>query len=169
MRQRVLLALAFSCQPRLIIADEPTTALDVTVQRQVLLLMREKAREKGTAILFITHDMAVVSQFCDRVCVMYAGAVVESGPTAQVVAAPRHPYTCGLLDALPERAGCRSRLASIPGSVPDLAQAPSGCPFRARCPLARDACGQRPPEVAVDPQGRHLAACWAVQEEARLP
>jgi peptide/nickel transport system ATP-binding protein len=129
MRQRVLLALAFSCEPELLIADEPTTALDVTVQRQVLLLMREKARQKNTAILFITHDMAVVSQFCDRVYVMYAGGVVESGPTGTVMGDPRHPYTRGLLSALPERVGARGRIQAIPGTVPDLTRLPEGCAF----------------------------------------
>src|SRR5699024_889092 len=104
MRQRVMIALAFSCDPQLLIADEPTTALDVTVQRQVLLLLREKARERGTAVLFITHDMAVVSQFCERVYVMYAGTVVEHGRTAAVMARPAHPYTRGLLQGLPEHA-----------------------------------------------------------------
>jgi peptide/nickel transport system ATP-binding protein len=167
MRQRVMLALAFSCQPKLLIADEPTTALDVTVQRQVLLLMREKAREKSAAILFITHDMAVVSQFCDRFYVMYAGGVVEDGPTAQVMAEPRHPYTRGLLNALPDRVGWRAAIEAIPGSVPDLTRLPAGCPFAERCPLARDACAARPPNVALDLEGRHHAACWAVQEEAR--
>jgi len=169
MRQRVLLALAFSCQPKLLIADEPTTALDVTVQRQVLLLMREKAREKNAAILFITHDMAVVSQFCDRVYVMYAGGVVEDGPTAEVMANPRHPYTRGLLAALPDRTGSRGQLEAIRGSVPDLTRLPEGCAFAARCPLAREACRQRPPSVVTDPAGRHRAACWAVQEEVQTP
>ena len=162
MRQRVLLALAFSCQPDLLIADEPTTALDVTVQRQVLLLMREQARQKGTAILFITHDMALVSQFCDRVYVMYAGSAVEDGPTAEVLAAPRHPYTRGLLNALPDRVVSRGLIEAIPGSVPDLASLPRGCAFAGRCPLAFDACQARPPSAAVDAAGRHHAACWAV-------
>ena len=169
MRQRVLLALAFSCQPKLLIADEPTTALDVTVQRQVLLLMREKAREKNAAILFITHDMAVVSQFCDRVYVMYAGSVVEDGPTAEVMANPRHPYTRGLLNALPDRISARGQLEAIRGSVPDLTRLPEGCAFAARCPLVRDACRKRPPSVATDPAGRHHAACWVVQEEVQAP
>jgi peptide/nickel transport system ATP-binding protein len=169
MRQRVLLALAFSCKPRLLIADEPTTALDVTVQRQVLLLMREKAHAMNTAILLITHDMAVVSQFCQRVYVMYAGSVVEDGPTAQVLAAPRHPYTRGLLHALPDLAGSRAELEAIQGTVPDLTRLPAGCAFRARCPLAREACGERPPMVAVDPSGRHRTACWAVQAEDGQP
>jgi len=165
MRQRVMLALAFSCRPQLLIADEPTTALDVTVQRQVLLLMREKAREKNAAVLFITHDMAVVSQFCDRVYVMYAGAVVEDGPTAEVMAAPRHPYTIALLQALPDRVASRGAIAAIPGSVPDLTQLPAGCAFASRCPWVREACRTRPPMVPLDAGGRRHAACWAVQDE----
>lgn len=159
MRQRVLIALAFSCNPRLLIADEPTTALDVTVQRQVLALLRAKAREHQTAILFITHDMAVVSQFCDRVYVMYAGSVVEEGPTAQVLSAPRHPYTRGLMGALPERALPRAPLEAIPGTVPDLSRLPPGCAFAGRCALAHDACRQRPEPTG--PIGGHRAACWA--------
>ena len=167
MRQRVMLALAFSYRPKLLIADEPTTALDVTVQRQVLLLMREKAREKDAAILFITHDMAVVSQFCDRVYVMYAGGVVEDGPTAEVMASPRHPYTQGLLNALPDRVGARGLIEAIPGSVPDLIRLPRGCPFAERCPLAREACAVRPALAALDREGTRHAACWALEEEVR--
>ena len=165
MRQRVLIALAFSCQPKLLIADEPTTALDVTVQRQVLLLLREKARQLDTAILFITHDMAVVSQFCDRIYVMYAGGVVESGLTAEVLTSPRHPYTHGLLKALPDRVPPRAPLEAIPGTVPDLTRLPAGCAFADRCPLAHEACAQRPVLRPVGASARHHAACWAVQEE----
>src|SRR3546814_7920276 len=117
MRQRVMIALAFSCDPKLLVADEPTTALDVTVQRQVLLLLQEKARARGVAILFITHDMAVVSQFCDRVYVMYAGSVVEEGTTREVMTRPRHPYTLGLLKGLPENARPGAVLPSIRGQV----------------------------------------------------
>ena len=144
MRQRVMVAMAFSCDPALLIADEPTTALDVTVQRQVLQLLRHRARERGAAILFITHDMAVVSQFCDRVYVMYAGTVVEQGPTGQVLRAPRHPYTRGLLDGLPERAAPGADLAAIPGRVPDMRRPPAGCVFAGRCAFADEACRQRP-------------------------
>lgn len=160
MRQRVMIALAFSCNPRLLIADEPTTALDVTVQRQVLLLLREKARERGTAILFITHDMAVVSQFCDRVVVMYAGAVVEQGRTAEVMARPAHPYTLGLLQGLPENAEPGSHLPSIPGQPPDLSALPAGCSFASRCTFASGQCSKRPPlrVWAHDPNRR--VACW---------
>lgn len=152
MRQRVMVAMAFSCDPALLIADEPTTALDVTVQRQVLQLLRLRARERGTAILFITHDMAVVSQFCDRVYVMYAGTVVEQGPTAQVLRDPRHPYTRGLLEGLPERADPGTELAAIPGRVPDMRHPPAGCVFFDRCALADAMCRQPPVLREV--------ACW---------
>ncbi|STL66092.1 D-ala-D-ala transporter subunit DdpD [Escherichia coli] len=115
MRQRVMIALAFSCEPQLIIADEPTTALDVTVQLQVLRLLKHKARASGTAVLFISHDMAVVSQLCDSVYVMYAGSVIESGVTADVIHHPRHPYTIGLLQCAPEHGVPRQLLPAIPG------------------------------------------------------
>jgi peptide/nickel transport system ATP-binding protein len=163
MRQRVLIALAFSCDPKLLIADEPTTALDVTVQRQVLLLLREKARQLNTAVLFITHDMAVVSQFCDRVYVMYAGSVVENGPTAEVIEAPRHPYTQALLKALPDLVPPRTPIEAIPGTVPDMTRLPEGCAFASRCPLAREACAVRPSLGPVCASDSHQVACWAVE------
>jgi peptide/nickel transport system ATP-binding protein len=162
MRQRVMIALAFSCDPQLLIADEPTTALDVTVQRQVLLLLREKARERGTAILFITHDMAVVSQFCDRVYVMYAGSVVEQGPTGRVMAQPAHPYTLGLLKGLPENAEPGSMLPSISGQVPNMAALPGGCAFRDRCDYADHVCLARPALQDLADEAGRQAACWRV-------
>ncbi len=180
MRQRVMVAMAFSCDPALLIADEPTTALDVTVQRQVLQLLKHHARERGTAILFITHDMAVVSQFCDRVYVMYAGMVVEHGPTSQVLGAAMHPYTRGLLGGLPERAAPGEDLAAIPGQVPDMRHPPSGCLFFDRCAFADDMCRRRPPlsdppvNIQVDAEGAGIrrvhvgsadrqVACWHPQ------
>jgi len=167
MRQRVMIALAFSCDPQLLIADEPTTALDVTVQRQVLLLLREKARERGTAILLITHDMALVSQFCDRVYVMYTGAVVEQGETAQVMADPLHPYTRGLLNGLPEQVQPGEELMTIAGQVPNLSALPEGCTFRDRCQYAMPVCTQRPPLQAIDASGLRKSACWLnVQEHS---
>ncbi|QLG92858.1 ABC transporter ATP-binding protein [Pseudomonas yamanorum] len=166
MRQRVMIALAFSCDPQLLIADEPTTALDVTVQRQVLLLLREKARQRGTAILLITHDMAVVSQFCDRVYVMYTGAVVEEGPTAQVMGDPRHPYTQGLLSGLPEQVQPGEDLLTIPGQVPNLAALPSGCTFRERCPQAMSQCAERPRLNPIDPASLRKSACWLSSKES---
>lgn len=165
MRQRVMIALAFSCDPQLLIADEPTTALDVTVQRQVLLLLREKARQRGTAILLITHDMALVSQFCDRVYVMYTGAVVEQGVTADVMAAPQHPYTRGLLSGLPEQVEPGQELMTIPGQVPNLSALPDGCTFRDRCAFAMAKCSERPPLLALDASGQRKSACWLSLEK----
>src|SRR5690606_23649345 len=171
MRQRVLIAMAFSCNPKVLIADEPTTALDVTVQAQVLALLRERARERGISVLFITHDLAVVAQLCDRVYVMYAGKVVEEGRTDAVLRRPLHPYTRALLRSLPEFIEPKQSLASIPGTVPNLVQPPPGCRFRPRCRFAFDACLTTPP-LLDDPAGAdaagtadHRAACWLLKEE----
>ncbi len=163
MRQRVLIAMAFSCEPELIIADEPTTALDVTVQRQVLRLLRRKAKSSNTAVLFITHDMAVVSQLCDRVYVMYAGHVIESGNTADVIENPAHPYSIGLLQAAPENAEPRSLLKAIPGTVPNLAKLPAGCTFRGRCSHGDAQCAQSPRLAALDNHSQQQVACWHPQ------
>ncbi|MBJ7222142.1 MULTISPECIES: ABC transporter ATP-binding protein [unclassified Brenneria] len=165
MRQRVIIALAFSCDPALIIADEPTTALDVTVQRQVLRLLQQKARARGTAVLFISHDMAVVSQLCDRLYVMYAGAVIESGATRDVIARPVHPYSIGLLRCAPEDAPPRAVLPAIPGTVPNLASLPAGCAFRERCFAADARCRQQPVLTSCG-AGEQRAACWHPQREA---
>ena len=165
MRQRVMIALAFSCEPQLLIADEPTTALDVTVQRQVLLLLREKARQKGTAILLITHDMALVSQFCDRVYVMYTGAVVEQGLTADVMSNPQHPYTRGLLSGLPEMVEPGQPLLIIPGQVPNLSRLPAGCTFAERCVHAMPVCAKRPVLTAINLDDQRKSACWLPQQE----
>lgn len=164
MRQRVMIALAFSCDPELLIADEPTTALDVTVQRQVLRLLKQKARATGTAVLFISHDMAVVSQVCDRMYVMYAGAVIESGTTDSVLHRPNHPYTLGLLNCAPEASERRALLPFIPGTVPNLANLPGGCVFRERCFAAGEACAKAPP---LRPAGvaEQRVACWYPQQE----
>ncbi len=167
MRQRVMIALAFSCEPKLLIADEPTTALDVTVQRQVLLLLREKARQRGTAILLITHDMALVSQFCDRVYVMYTGAVVEQGLTREVMASPQHPYTQGLLSGLPEMVEPGQPLLTIPGQVPNLAHLPQGCTFQERCPHSMPVCSQRSNLNVIGNDERRRSACWLSLEESR--
>jgi peptide/nickel transport system ATP-binding protein len=164
MRQRVLIAMAFSCEPELIIADEPTTALDVTVQRQVLRLLQQKARASGTAVLFITHDMAVVSQLCDRVYVMYAGHVIESGATAEVINRPAHPYSIGLLQAAPERVAPRALLQVIPGTVPNLSALPPGCAFSNRCRHADDQCRQTPALAPLAEDGQRRAACWHPQK-----
>ncbi|QDI07272.1 putative D,D-dipeptide transport ATP-binding protein DdpD [Klebsiella electrica] len=164
MRQRVMIAIAFSCEPDLLIADEPTTALDVTVQRQVLRLLKQKALATGTAVLFISHDMAVVSQVCDRLYVMYAGAVIESGLTQQVLHHPLHPYSVGLLDSAPDNGEPRSQLRSIPGTVPNLARLPGGCAFRERCFAAGEGCGITPVLRPIEQTGLQ-AACWYPQRE----
>ncbi|EPN4482859.1 ABC transporter ATP-binding protein [Klebsiella aerogenes] len=165
MRQRVMIAIAFSCEPDLLIADEPTTALDVTVQRQVLRLLKQKARATGTAVLFISHDMAVVSQVCDRLYVMYAGAVIESGNTGEVLQQPQHPYSIGLLNSAPDKGEPRTPLRSIPGTVPNLARLPAGCAFRERCFAAGEACGITPTLQAHDSAADRQAACWYPQRE----
>ncbi|MBG6241459.1 MAG: ABC transporter ATP-binding protein [Candidatus Symbiopectobacterium sp. Dall1.0] len=164
MRQRVMIALAFSCNPELIIADEPTTALDVTVQRQVLRLLKQKAQERGTAVLFISHDMAVVSQLCDRLYVMYAGNVIESGATQAVIQRPVHPYSQGLLRCAPDDATPRAVLPAIPGTVPNLSQLPEGCAFRPRCTAATERCYQRP-ELHTLAASSQQVACWNPQRE----
>ncbi|MRS17022.1 ATP-binding cassette domain-containing protein [Enterobacteriaceae bacterium RIT691] len=164
MRQRVMIALAFSCYPDLLIADEPTTALDVTVQRQVLRLLKQKAKATGTAVLFISHDMAVIAQLCDRLYVMYAGSVIESGETHALLQHPHHPYTQGLLNSAPESRAPRSRLPSIPGTVPNLANLPAGCAFRERCFAAGEACGNVPPLRPLEESERAIA-CWYPQPE----
>lgn len=165
MRQRVMIAIAFSCEPDLLIADEPTTALDVTVQRQVLRLLKQKAQATGTSVLFISHDMAVVSQVCDRLYVMYAGAVIESGNTAEVLQRPQHPYSIGLLNSAPDKGDPRAPLQSIPGTVPNLAHLPVGCAFRERCFAAGEACGLTPTLQAHDSAAERQAACWYPQRE----
>ncbi|EJC6253617.1 TPA: ABC transporter ATP-binding protein [Klebsiella aerogenes] len=165
MRQRVMIAIAFSCEPDLLIADEPTTALDVTVQRQVLRLLKQKAQATGTAVLFISHDMAVVSQVCDRLYVMYAGAVIESGNTGEVLQQPQHPYSIGLLNSAPDNGEPRAPLRSIPGTVPNLARLPAGCAFRERCFAAGEACGITPTLQAHDNAADRQAACWYPQRE----
>jgi peptide/nickel transport system ATP-binding protein len=164
MRQRIVIALAFANDPRLVIADEPTTALDVTVQRQVLTLLQNRARDVGAAVLLITHDLGVVSEYTDRIYVMYAGKVVESGPTDAVLGAPRHPYTRALLQAGPEAAAPKAPLAAIPGGLPDLREVIVGCRYAGRCPFAQETCRTAAPPLhqAADPG--HSLSCW-LQEE----
>jgi peptide/nickel transport system ATP-binding protein len=149
MRQRVAIATALLHGPDLIIADEPTTALDVSIQAQILAEMKALARETGTALIWISHDLATVSSLADRVMVMYAGRIVESGPVAATLRAPRHPYTHGLLRSLPALATPGGKLAQIPGTTPSLLSLPAGCPFRPRCPRATEVCATDPPEVAT--------------------
>lgn len=157
-RQRVMIAIALSCDPDLIIADEPTTALDVTVQAQILKLFQTIQKKRALAVLYITHDLGVVANIARRVYVMYAGIVVEQGETCHIFKQARHPYTQGLLAALPTRSKRGTRLYSIPGSVPDPAYKPSGCPFHPRCPFAIATCRSRFPEMCDYGSG-HLARC----------
>jgi peptide/nickel transport system ATP-binding protein len=159
MRQRAMIAMALACGPRVLIADEPTTALDVTIQAQILDLLRELAAETGTAIILITHDLGVVAEMADEVLVMYAGRLAEQAPAAKLFAAPQHPYTIGLLGAVPRLAAPRARLAAIEGMVPDLRAPPPGCRFQPRCPFTAPGCTERPPPLAELAPG-HLAACF---------
>ena len=167
MRQRVMIAMALACQPDVLIADEPTTALDVTVQAQIFDLLRDLQRDKGTAIMLITHDMGAVAEMADRVIVMYAGRVIEQGSTAQVLGTPQHPYTRGLIACLPElgssRLGERRDLPEIPGVVPSIWELGRGCAFRERCPHALERCAQEVPAM-LDTGGGHGAACWLLVE-----
>jgi oligopeptide/dipeptide ABC transporter ATP-binding protein len=140
MRQRVMIAIALSCEPQLILCDEPTTALDVTIQDQILKLLAAMRRDFGVSVVFVTHDLAVVAETCDRIAVMYAGQVVETGTVDEVFHAPRHPYTLGLLRSVPRFDLVRQTLDSIPGQPPDLVLPPSGCRFHSRCGFARDDC-----------------------------
>jgi peptide/nickel transport system ATP-binding protein len=144
MRQRVAIAIALLNRPDLVIADEPTTALDVTIQGQILFEMQTLTRETGAALIWITHDLSVIAGLADRVCVMYAGRIVEQGTAMDVLAAPRHPYTRGLLDSVPGNAAARARLRQIPGMTPSLLELPPGCAFRTRCPRAAPNCEQDP-------------------------
>ena len=166
MQQRVMIAMALASGARLLIADEPTTALDVTIQDQILQLLVALRRKEGLSILLITHNLGVVAETCDRVGVAYAGKIVESGPTEAVLRQPRHPYTQGLLAALPE-AGLRGRdLLSIPGSVPDGLALISGCPFHLRCPHVMDVCRQAPPDLLPVDRSEQLVACYLYAAEA---
>ena len=158
MRQRAMIAMALACGPQLLIADEPTTALDVTIQAQILDLMRGLRRDTGTAIILITHDLGVVAEMADDVAVMYAGQIVERAPVASLFARPEHPYTVGLLGSIPKLDQRRERLPSIEGRVPDMAHPPEGCRFAARCPFVEPACREAvPPLVEVAPD--HLSRC----------
>jgi oligopeptide/dipeptide ABC transporter ATP-binding protein len=157
MRQRVIIAIAMATDPALIIADEPTTALDVTIQAQVLTLMRRLVIDKGTAMILITHDIALVGQFCDTICVMYAGRMVERGSKKQVIRTPSHPYTQGLIGSIPGSQNRRKRLQQIPGMMPNLMDMPAGCPFMDRCDLKDAACDTRPHLVEIEPG--HFVAC----------
>ncbi|WP_087025189.1 ABC transporter ATP-binding protein [Thaumasiovibrio subtropicus] len=165
MRQRVMIAIALACEPDILIADEPTTALDVTIQAQILDLMLELQRDTGMAIIFITHDLGVVAEMCDEVVVMYAGRVVEQANVFELFENPRHPYTQGLLRSIPRLEGkTKTKLDTIPGSVPALSEMPSGCRFSNRCDRSSPACssGERPPLTLVN--HGHQVACFNAQE-----
>jgi oligopeptide/dipeptide ABC transporter ATP-binding protein len=163
MRQRVLIAIALACQPKLLIADEPTTALDVTIQDQILKLILRLRDEMGMSVLLVTHDLGVVAQTCDRVAVMYAGRIAEMGETRQIFRRPAHPYTRALLDALPAHAGRGTKLKPIGGEPPNLAAPPVGCRFHPRCSHATDRCKQSLPELRMIEPG-HESACLRVEE-----
>ncbi|KAA8998369.1 ABC transporter ATP-binding protein [Paenibacillus spiritus] len=165
MRQRVVIAMALSCSPELLIADEPTTALDVTIQAQILELFKDLRENSRTAVALITHDLGVVAQVCTRVIVMYGGLIMEEGSVEDIFRRPQHPYTLGLLRSLPKRgAEGRERLTPIEGSPPELLNPPPGCPFRDRCPHAFARCVERPPAFELG-EG-HRSACWLAEEMA---
>jgi oligopeptide/dipeptide ABC transporter ATP-binding protein len=159
MRQRAMIAMALACRPRLLIADEPTTALDVTIQAQILELMRSLQADTGTAVILITHDLGVVAEVADEVAVMYAGRIVEHATVEQIFRSPQHPYTVGLLGAIPRLDVQRERLASIEGQVPSPLRRPQGCRFADRCPFAIARCRQEDPPLLEVDRG-HLSACW---------
>jgi len=158
MRQRVMIAMALACDPRLLIADEPTTALDVTLQAQILELMRELKAASNAAIILITHDLGVVAEVCDEVAVMYAGEIVERAAVDQLFASPQHPYTVGLLGSIPRLDRRAAHLATIEGMVPNMANPPAGCRFAARCPFVIEACTKSPPPLAELSPG-HASRC----------
>ena len=158
MRQRVVIAIAMLAKPRLIIADEPTTALDVTIQAQILRLMQREIKAQGASLILITHDLAVVAEMVDKITVLYCGRVVETGPVRQVLEAPAHPYTRGLIDSIPNPDHRLPRLRQIPGTVPDIRNLPRGCAFRERCPRAAALCAEVEP-LLQEHSGGSIAAC----------
>jgi peptide/nickel transport system ATP-binding protein len=158
MRQRVVIALALAAEPQLIVADEPTTALDVSIQAQIIALLKNVCRERGAAVMLVTHDMGVIAETCDRVAVMYAGRIVEIGPVADVIHRPAHPYTVGLMGAIPSMEGERDQLLQIDGAMPRLNAIPSGCAFHPRCDKVMERCRSERPELMKG--GAARAACW---------
>ncbi|MBI5595022.1 MAG: ABC transporter ATP-binding protein [Elusimicrobia bacterium] len=173
MRQRAMIAMALSCSPRILIADEPTTALDVTIQAQILELIKKLQRETGMAVIMITHDLGVVAETCDRVNVMYCGRIVEEAPIRDLFAAPKHPYTRGLIDSIPDleasRGGVRKPLFAIPGMVPDIHHLPAGCRFAERCFKAADACRSSDPVLSDLAPGRRAACLTPLAAGERAP
>ena len=164
MRQRVVIALALAAEPQLIVADEPTTALDVSIQAQIIQLLKHICRTRGAAVMLITHDMGVIAETCDRVAVMYAGRVAEIGPVHDVINNPAHPYTAGLMASIPDMEHDRERLNQIDGAMPRLTAIPEGCAFNPRCPRAFDRCRLARPDLM--PAGATQAACWLHAEVA---
>ncbi|PAV31462.1 peptide ABC transporter ATP-binding protein [Virgibacillus profundi] len=165
MRQRAMIAIALACNPKVLIADEPTTALDVTIQAQILDLMRDLQQKTGTAIILITHDLGVVANAASRVAVMYGGKIVETGNVDEIFYNPKHPYTWGLLSSMPKINNGEEELQAIPGSPPDLADPPKGCPFVARCPYAMKLCENHMPEY-TNLSDTQKTACWLLDERA---
>ncbi|WP_430883817.1 ABC transporter ATP-binding protein [Fusibacter sp. JL216-2] len=167
MRQRAMIAIALSCQPDLLIADEPTTALDVTIQAQILELLKELSDKIDTSIILITHDLGVVADVCERICVMYGGLIMEEGTAEEIFYEPMHPYTMGLLKSIPRvnEESEKQRLIPIPGSPPDMIKPPVGCPFAARCPYTMKVCMEKMPEYSVTETG-HRAVCWLNHKDA---
>lgn len=166
MRQRVMIAMALACSPKIVIADEPTTALDVTIQAQVLALLKDLQEKENLAVLLITHNLGVVASVADRVMVMYGGDVVESAPVREFFADPVHPYSQGLLAAMPRVDMPGQDLAAIPGRVPTLTEMPSGCRFQSRCSLKKPECAERPPLAAIGGGADHFVRCWVRTEHA---
>ena len=166
MRQRVVIALALAAEPRLIVADEPTTALDVSIQAQIIALLKRLCREHGAAVMLVTHDMGVIAETCDRVAVMYAGRIAEIGPVHDVIHSPAHPYTAGLMGSIPAMDEDRERLLQIDGAMPRLNAIPRGCAFNPRCPQAFERCRAERPDLL--PAGATQAACWLVDERRRI-
>ena len=158
MRQRVVIALALAAGPKLVIADEPTTALDVSIQAQIIALLKKLCHEQGTAVMLITHDMGVIAETADRVAVMYAGRIAEIGPVSDVIHRPQHPYTAGLMGSIPSIGAERARLEQIDGSMPRLTAIPPGCAFHPRCPKVMPVCSRERPDPM--PAGSSMAACW---------
>nr|WP_295079661.1 ABC transporter ATP-binding protein [uncultured Roseateles sp.] len=166
MRQRVVIALALAASPKLIVADEPTTALDVSIQAQIIALLKRVCKEQGAAVMLVTHDMGVIAETCDRVAVLYAGRVVEIGPVAEVIHHPAHPYTAGLMGAIPAMDEDRERLLQIDGAMPRLNAIPAGCAYNPRCPQVFERCRRERPDLR--PAGLTQAACWLSEaKEAR--
>jgi oligopeptide/dipeptide ABC transporter ATP-binding protein len=166
MKQRAVIAMALVCRPKLLIADEPSTALEVTIQAQILDLLAELRREMNMAVLLITHDLSVVAEVCDRVAVMYAGKIVEYTDVVELFERPRHPYTHGLFRSLPGLTRRKEALAAIPGMVPSPIDFPSGCRFRTRCPMVQEVCRREPPLAEVTPG--HFAACHFADQVSPL-